>query len=107
MASLRLRSVLFMEPLYHLGLPLVKQGHSFIGMVRKLTMCLPVTPVPLLPDAPDSALDLQLALDTAYDTFGYDLTLDYTRPPEIPLVETDAAWVVQHLRSAGFITAGA
>jgi hypothetical protein len=50
-----------------------------------LTEPLPVVPIPLLPDDKDEALDLQQAFTTTYDLLGYDLALDYTRPPEISL----------------------
>jgi hypothetical protein len=62
---------------------------------------LPVVPVPLLPGDPDVPLDLQLALTTLYDLLGYDLAVDYTRPPEVPLRAETVAWVEDHLRAAG------
>lgn len=57
-------------------------------------------PVPLAGDDPDVALDLQSAVDTVYDRAGYDYALDYGRPPEPPLSESDAAWVRQRLGGA-------
>jgi hypothetical protein len=69
----------------------------------QLHMRLPMIPVPLLPDDPDVTLDVQLALDTVYDAFNYDLSIDYTRPAEIPLVGEDAVWVAEHLRQAGIL----
>jgi hypothetical protein len=48
--------------------------------------------VPLrLPD-PDVPLDLQAALQTAYDEARYDLSIDYSQPPTPPLNEADAEW---------------
>jgi len=70
----------------------------------QLTMRLPVIPVPLLAEDPDVALDVQLALDTVYDAFSYDLSLDYTRPAGIPLVVAAAEWAAAHLRQAGIVT---
>jgi Protein of unknown function (DUF4058) len=67
-------------------------------------MRLPMIPVPLLADDPDVTLDVQLALDTVYDAFNYDLSLDYTRPAEIPLVGAAAVWAGEHLRQAGIVT---
>lgn len=67
----------------------------------QLDMRLPVVPVPLLAGDPDVALDLQLALDTIYDALNYDLSVDYTRPPEVPLEGEAAAWVAKRLRVAG------
>ena len=63
-----------------------------------------VIPVPLLADDPDVLLDVQLALDTVYDAFNYDLSLDYTRPAEIPLIGEAAAWAAEQLRQAGVVT---
>lgn len=48
----------------------------------QLNMRLPTVPVPLLPGDSDVLLDLQMALNTIYDALGYDLSVDYTRPPK-------------------------
>jgi len=70
----------------------------------QLDMRLPVIPVPLLADDPDVTLDIRLALDTVYDALSYDLSVDYTRPAEIPLVGEAAVWAAEHLRQAGMVT---
>jgi hypothetical protein len=62
---------------------------------------LPVVPIPLLPEDADVALDVQQVFTTTYDLLGYDLALDYTQPPEIPLLKEDAAWAEARLRMAG------
>lgn len=62
---------------------------------------LPTVPVPLLPGDEDVTLDLQSAFTTIYDTFGYDLSIDYTRPPKIPLVGEAAEWAAELLQTAG------
>ncbi len=62
---------------------------------------LPTVPVPLLPGDDDVLLDLQAVLTAAYDLPGYDLIIDYTEPPEIPLTEAEAAWVERHLHATG------
>ena len=59
---------------------------------------LPVVPVPLLPGDSDVPLDLQLAFTTIYDLFGYDLAIDYSRSPEIPLEGDAAAWAEERTR---------
>lgn len=46
---------------------------------------LPIVPIPLLAEGDDIPLDLQQAFDNVYDTIGYDLIIDYDRPPDIPL----------------------
>ena len=53
---------------------------------------LPVVPVPLLRDDADVSLDLQQALTNVYDLLGYDLAIDYSGPPEVPLPPDQAAW---------------
>jgi hypothetical protein len=62
---------------------------------------LPVVAVPLLPGDPDVPLDLQQALTAVYDSVGFDLAVDYTQPPEIPLPSEAAAWADERLRAAG------
>jgi hypothetical protein len=61
---------------------------------------LPVVPVPLSAGDSDVPLDLQLALTTVYDLCGYDMAVNYTLPPEIPLPPLEAAWAEERLRLA-------
>jgi hypothetical protein len=61
---------------------------------------LPVVPVPLLPPDADVLLDLQQALTNVYDLLGYDLAVDYGRPPEMPLPPEQAAWAEKCVRVA-------
>lgn len=70
----------------------------------QLPMRLPVIPVPLLLEDPDVSLDVQLALNTVYEAFNYDLSIDYTRPADIPLVGATAEWAAEQLRQAGIAT---
>jgi hypothetical protein len=62
---------------------------------------LPDVPVPLLPGDADVMLHLQEALTTTYNAFSYDLLVDYTRPPEVPLSPQEMAWAEARLRAAG------
>jgi Protein of unknown function (DUF4058) len=62
---------------------------------------LPVVPIPLLPGDADVALDVQQVFTTTYDLLGYDLALDYTQSPELPLPQEDMAWAEVLLRVAG------
>jgi len=66
----------------------------------QLTMPLPSVPVPLLLGDKDVPLDLQLAFTTVYDDFGYDLSVDYSQPPEIPLAEDKTDWANHLLEKA-------
>ena len=64
---------------------------------------LPAIFVPLLPGDADVTFDLQLALTTVYDTLSYDLSIDYSRSPEVPLDGPDAEWVATVLRDDGIV----
>jgi uncharacterized protein DUF4058 len=67
----------------------------------RLPQRLPVIPIPLKKGDPDGRLDLQAALDSAYDRAQYDLRIDYRKPPKPPLDEKLAAWADELLRSKG------
>jgi len=73
-----------------------------IGPIQ-LDARLPIVPVPLLAGDPDVALDLQLVLNTVYDLLNYDLSVDYTHPPEVPLEGEAATWAKECLRAAGVL----
>jgi hypothetical protein len=59
---------------------------------------LPTVPVPLLPGDADVSLELQQLFSTVYDVSGYDLLINYTRPPKGPLSAADGAWIEELLR---------
>ncbi|OWK38896.1 hypothetical protein FRUB_01279 [Fimbriiglobus ruber] len=67
----------------------------------RLTQRLPVVGIPLRKPDADAPLDLQAALTLAYDRAAYDMTVDYTRPPKVPLSPDLAAWADQLLREKG------
>jgi len=62
---------------------------------------LPGIPVPLLKDDADVELDIQAAVSTVYDSLGYDLILDYHKPPAVALDAEDAQWAKECLRKSG------
>jgi hypothetical protein len=66
----------------------------------QLSAQLPSVPVPLLPGDADVALDLQEALTNVYDLLGYDLAIDYSTAPEVPLSCDQAVWAEKYLRDA-------
>lgn len=61
---------------------------------------LPTIPVPLSEGERDVDLDLQQALDNVYDLRGFDLLLDYGKPPLIPLDPADAEWARGNVEAA-------
>ena len=63
---------------------------------------LPTFGVPLLVGDADVALDLQGCFQNVYDLGGFDLLLDYTKPPAIALHTDDASWAAERLRAAKY-----
>jgi Protein of unknown function (DUF4058) len=57
--------------------------------------------VPLRPGDPEVRLDLQALAAAAYTNGRYDRRLDYSKPPDSPMLEEDAVWADQILRAAG------
>lgn len=54
---------------------------------------LPTILIPLKKDEPEIALDLQQVFTTVFDRARYQLSLDYTATPRVPLSAEDASWV--------------
>lgn len=65
---------------------------------------LPKFKLPLAADDRDTLLDLQTAFNRAYDLGGFAAQIDYKSPtpPDVPLSETDTAWIDDLLRQAKF-----
>jgi len=61
---------------------------------------LPRVPVPLLSPDPDVTLDLQQAFTSCYDQADFDLLLDYTAPPDVPLPAPWHKWAQKRIRAA-------
>ena len=62
---------------------------------------LPVIGIPLKGKDPDVHLDLDAVIQSAYDRAGWDLTIDYSKPPVPPLSAADAKWANKLLREKG------
>jgi hypothetical protein len=62
---------------------------------------LPIVPVPLLKPDKDVPLDLQQAFTEVYDAGGFDLAVDYRKPPDVEISAEEAAWLDEHLRAQG------
>lgn len=61
---------------------------------------LPSVPVPLLDPDPDVILDLQSAFATIYDLTRYDLVIDYSKPPDVPLAKAAVPWAQERIKAA-------
>ncbi len=62
---------------------------------------LPALPIPLAVDDADVRLDLQAAMNTAYDDAGYDYSLDYGIPVSPRLTTEETAWAEEALKQSG------
>lgn len=60
---------------------------------------LPALPIPLLKPDPSVPLDLQDALNTAYERARYDLRINYSIPPHPPLSTDDAEWATTLIKN--------
>ncbi len=67
----------------------------------RLDQRLPPIPIPLKRGEPDARLDLQAALEATYDRAGYDMELDYRKPPRPKLDAKLSAWADELLKSKG------
>ncbi|NJN81614.1 MAG: DUF4058 family protein [Caldilineaceae bacterium] len=59
------------------------------GLMDRLPRCR----IPLRPDDPDVVLDLPAVFARCYEVGGYDLMIDYTRPPDVDLSDEEETWV--------------
>jgi Protein of unknown function (DUF4058) len=59
---------------------------------------LPKIQIPLRPADKDVEIDLGLVLNTAYDRAGYDMIIDYSQPPFVPLEDANATWAKEWLK---------
>jgi len=72
-------------------------GHGTYEFYRMpLRQRLPVIRIPLRQGDPDIILDIQSLIDRAYSEGRYD-DIDYSRPPDPPFSEADAAWAAEIL----------
>jgi hypothetical protein len=60
---------------------------------------LPVIPIPLAPGDADVELDLQKVLATLYDTYSYDVEIDYDTPLQHPLPADEGAWAAAQIHA--------
>lgn len=60
---------------------------------------LPTFGVPLMAGDADVQLDLQACVSAVYEVGGFDLILDYSKPPAVPLRPDEAAWAAERIRA--------
>ncbi|HET6251277.1 MAG TPA: DUF4058 family protein [Tepidisphaeraceae bacterium] len=65
----------------------------------ELSQALPNIPIPLLAGDEDASLDLQMVLSQVYEDFGYGASINYDRPPEIPLPVRQATWARERIEA--------
>lgn len=73
-------------------------GRNEEGFPLRLQEPLPTIGLPIGPPRPDLPLNLEEALQTAYDLSVPPNTFRYDQPPEPPLTAADTAWAEQWLR---------
>lgn len=78
---------------YRVSLHRAGQLEQFEVWPISLRTPLPEVRIPLTPDRPDIYLDLQEALNEAYDEGNYAAEIDYTRPPTPALAPHDMSWM--------------
>jgi len=69
-----------------------------------LTNKLPNCRIPLRPPDADVVLDLTAVFNRCYDVGSYDLLIDYSQPPSVPLREGEAAWLNSLLQEKGVVS---
>lgn len=62
---------------------------------------LPRCRIPLRPPDPDVVLDLPAVFTHCYDVGGYDLLIDYSQLPPVPLREEEKVWLITLLQEKG------
>jgi hypothetical protein len=65
---------------------------------------LPNCRIPLRPPDADAVLELTAVFNRCYDVGSYDLLIDYSKLPDVPLQEAEAAWLRTHLQEKGYLS---
>ncbi len=90
------RNAVIVEPAdwrYLIGISRAEHRGSLDLYAVPLRERLPNCRIPLRPPDPDAVLDLTAVLSRAYETGSYDLSIDYTLTPAVPLSASEAAWL--------------
>lgn len=92
---------------YRVSVSRGERRHELEVYAVSLRQRLPRPRIPLRPPDPDAVLDLPAVFNRCYDVGGYDLLIDYGRPPTTPLRESERAWLVELLQEKGLWGEGA
>lgn len=65
---------------------------------------LPNCRIPLRPPDGDAVLDLTAVFNRCYAVGSYDLLIDYSQLPDVPLRDGEAMWLKTHLQAKGLIS---
>lgn len=71
------------------------QADVYLFSVRD---AIPAIPMPLRPGEAEPVLALNQIVHDLYDRAGYDLAVDYSRPPVPPLAGAEAQWAAQRVQ---------
>ncbi|MFO0893078.1 MAG: DUF4058 family protein [Isosphaeraceae bacterium] len=83
---------------YHVSVHRFDRPSDFLVYTIRLSECLPVIAIPLLPGDPDVSLDLQAVFEQAYDVGPYRKEVAYGVDPIIPsLTAEQTAWAAGRL----------
>ena len=102
------RNVIITEPAdwrYIISTYRAKGGRDLEVYAVPLREKLPNCRIPLRPPDEDVVLGLTAVLNRCYDVGGYDLLVDYNKPPSVPLSEVERAWRDGYLQEIGVRTA--
>ncbi len=101
------RNAIITEPAdwrYQINISRAQRRHELELYAVPLRERLPRCRIPLRPPDPDVVLDLTAVFNRCYDVGGYDLLIDYSQPPPVPLRDKETAWLATLLQEIGFRT---
>lgn len=83
---------------YHICVTRIRPTPRIEVYPATLQQRLPRCRIPLRPEDKDAVLDLPAVFTRCYDIGGYDLLVDYSQPPPVPLSPADKEWMAQLLQ---------
>jgi hypothetical protein len=98
------RNVIFTEPAdwrYMVNVSRAERRQELELYAIPLQQRLPRCRIPLRPPDLDAVLDLPAVFTRCYDMGGYDLLIDYSQPPDVPLKDAEKSWTANLLQEKG------